>query len=267
MSHGKHGRHDHEAGKQSRLNGKVSNPQRRIGNVGGVLQVGAIGHHDAAAQRKAEECKAHGIQNAHPGEFIKAEVKEKFHAFPTAGQRHAANNEHDHQNEKRRHQHLGKALHPLVDAAQHDNGRDEQEKQQHQIGAHAIGDESPEIRTQLLGRDLETGTSCRIGGVLQTPAAYDRIERKNQEDSKNADAAENAPGLAANVVKAAHRTAATGASHREFSKQKRHADRDGKEDIRKHEHGSAVGAGHVGELPNGPKPNGRARRSQNKSQA
>lgn len=58
-----------------------------------------------------------------------------------------------------------------------------------------------------------------------------------------------------------------GAPHREFSKQERHADRDGKEDIRKHEHGAAVGAGHVGELPNGPKPDGRTRRSQNKSQA
>ena len=120
MSHGKHGRHDHETGKQSRLNGKVRNPQRRVGNVGGVLQVGAIGYHDAAAQRKAEECKAHGIQNAHPGEFVKAEVKEKFHAFHGSGQRERADHDDDHQDEERGEEILRQTFNTVNDAERHD---------------------------------------------------------------------------------------------------------------------------------------------------
>ena len=48
LAHGEHGGHDHETGEKRCLNGEVGDPQRGVGNVGGVLQIGTVCHHDAA---------------------------------------------------------------------------------------------------------------------------------------------------------------------------------------------------------------------------
>ena len=182
-------------------------------------------------------------------EVFPAGREKKFDALPAARERNAADDENEHQDEKRRHENLRKLFNARFDAAQHDEGRHEEEDEKVRIGAHAVGDKAAEIRAERVGVGSDAAAHEGVDGVLDAPAAHDRVKGKDQKDGENADAAEEAPGLAADEEEAAHGAALAGASHGEFGNEERNPDGHGKEDVGDHEDRSAVGARHVLELP------------------
>ena len=178
--------------------------------------------------------------------------EEVFDPVPAARKGHAAHDQNEHQDEERGHEHLGDALDPFFDAAQHDESRKEQEDEQIGVGKRPVRDEGAEVVAELRGVGDDPVTRKGVDRVLDAPAAHRRIEGKDQKDRKDPDAAEKPPGLAADFVEASHRTATARATHGEFRDKERHAHGEREKDVGKHEDGAAVRSRHVGELPDGP---------------
>ena len=117
---GKNGRQDHEAAQNGGEGGEESDPAAPREEVGVFGEVAAVGEHAAATHAEAEEREPHGGQKTLPRKGFGFPGKKIRNPFFCPGERQAAHDENEYQDEKERHQNFVEAFNPLGDVKKHD---------------------------------------------------------------------------------------------------------------------------------------------------
>ena len=264
---GKDRGHHHEAAQNRAHDPEEGHPTHGRRKVGLRIEVGPVGDHGARAQGEREEAEAHGVEERCAVEVFPTGQEQVLHAFPAARERHAADDQDDHQDEERRHEDLRELFNPRFDPAQDDDGREKKEGEEVAVGHGAVRNEAAEVVAEERRILDDPDPGDRVDRVLEAPAADAGVEGQNQKDRQYANPAEDPPGFAADVIETSDRAATTGTTHRKFRNQEGNAHRKGKEDVGEHKDRPAVGAGHVRELPDRAQPDGRARAGENEAEA
>ena len=177
-----------------------------------------------------------------------------------------AHYEDEHHQKEKGHQDLAHAFDPLFDAEEDDARCGPQKEEVRDDGVDRVSREPSEGFAHEGGVVRDAAPEEGLYHVVHAPAAHDRIEGEHEKAREDRDEPDPAAGAPAPAVKGRRGARARGAPEAHFSDEKRKPEREREDDVGDQKDGAAVGAGHVGELPNGAETHGRACARENEAQ-
>ena len=256
-------RDDHEASEERNAERRARNLGNAGSKLGCLVEVGAVGNHNAHCQRKREEGLAQRRNYQFGREFaeVRNKVEGKAVDCPRHGKRiHRKNCRHD---DKRRHHDEVCLFKAVINAQTHDEIGDDHEDKHEQNAFRAIADEVREIGTAI-NKSTRFAT-CICCKVLRYPAADYAVVRHDDERHgrhKNADERK----LLAERLEGTDSALPRFTTKSIFQKQQRDADGEYQDQIYKQEHAAAVLGCQIREAPHRSQANSGCRRRKNKRQ-
>ena len=269
------GRDDHEAREEGDAGVEDLDLVVGLAEVHVVLDVAAVGDHDAHAHAQREEELAHRverhIQEALDGQAreVGLDVDEKAletrarHAvFIRVREREREDRDADNEQQKAGHDVAGVLFNALFHAAVHDPRREREEEQHEDDGRNGRGDERGE---ETVLRGLLAAREEIEGEVLCDPAADDGVIRHDERGDEEGEVAQKLP-LLVERCKGIEGVLLRAAANGYVSRQQGEAECQHQHQIDEQEQSAAVLGTEIGEAPDIADAHRAARRSQHKAE-
>ena len=216
------------------------------GELGRLLQIGAVSHHDAHGQRKREEGLAERCDDQFGGKSAQIRQQVECQAVHSARQRERIDRDAGGHDDQQRHHDEIRLLDAFVDA-QSDDQVGQSHEYQHE--SHAFGTAGDEVREESAAVGKRRRPLDRIADqVLGDPAADDAVIRHDNERNRRHEHADEHV-LLAERLESADRTLPRLASERRFKQQQRQTDGEYEHEVHEQERASAVFRRQIREAP------------------
>ena len=237
--------------------------------AGGILYGDVLFHVRAECDEYAHgdgeriEHLPHGGDHRHPRKVLRIGHEEVLYALQRAGTGDGIGADDQRQQHEDGHHDLGDALDAVFNAGEDDDQRQRRKDEEAQLRGKAARDERAKIAVR--GHEMRL-TQQIFGQILDDPAADDRIVGHDQYGDNGVDpAAEAQSGPIAEGLVRADGTLAGHAADGGFGDDHRIAEGHGQDDIDQQENAAAVLCRQIGEAPDVPQPDGRARRGKDEA--